>query len=235
MRNRIPRRIGLLLLAATLAGFAFGQDAFSLVRKPKMGQVLKYQNHVDMVIAGTTAVYTAVFTERVVEIGEDGSYVTLATQSDVRVRYGEKDYSPDPPGANKVKYSAGGDLLDVSGDTERAAAFRLAYLTNIQGAKKAVKPGDKWTVDVKPPESGVVGGKANYEMLKIEQLGSFKTAVVKFSYKESSGTSPAESEGTVWLNIEDGTLVKYEINIKNAPFPGAPGLVDAKMVSERMP
>lgn len=232
----MTKRIGFLLASSLLAALVFSQDATSIARKPKAGQVITYQIHAEINIAGTSAVYTATSTEKVVEAGEDGTYSIESRQSELKVRYDNRDISPEPLGATRTKYAANGEVLDIISDMDKSVAFRVAAMTNIQAPGKAIQPGDKWSMENKPnANNGNIGSKTNYTFDKKENVGTFRTAVIKFNFTETSGSSPAQSEGTVWLNLEDGSLVKSEVTMKNAPFPGSPAPIDAKMTVTRNP
>ncbi|MBX3117827.1 MAG: hypothetical protein KF784_02095 [Fimbriimonadaceae bacterium] len=231
------KRFGFLIAATFLVSLLFAQDSVSLARRPKLEQTIKYQVNVTIDLAGTEAIFSGISTDRVTEINEDGSYSIVTLQSEVRVKYGERDYAPDPAPAQRVKYSAWGEILDIVGDSERGTAFRIANMTNIQlDPSKTLKVGEKWSIEIKPSANNdQIGAKMNYELTKLEEVSGMKTAVVKFTYAESSGAQSAKSEGTVWINVADGSLVKSDVKLKNAPYPGSRTPVDAQMTVTRLP
>jgi len=79
-----------------------------------------------------------------------------------------------------------------------------------------------------------VAGKAEFELLGIERVGVYESAKIRWTYQETEGATPASSEGTVWIEVKDGSLVKSEGKLKNAPLRDAPRPVDFSFTTERI-
>ena len=91
-------------------------------------------------------------------------------------------------------------------------------------------------LDFKADEkTGALAAKASYEVIALEKVGPYDTAKIKWTYAESEGETKASSEGFVWLWTLDGSLVKAEGKLKNAPFRDAPRPVDVDILTEREP
>jgi hypothetical protein len=90
--------------------------------------------------------------------------------------------------------------------------------------------GDDWSVDLAvDAKSRPVAIKAEYKVEAQEKVGSFDTFKVKTVVKETTGAEPASADGFIWVNIADGSMVKYEATWNNPPFAGLPGQLTAKV------
>jgi hypothetical protein len=99
---------------------------------------------------------------------------------------------------------------------------------------KEVKVGDSWSHVFPPaPFSGGIGGKVEYKALSTEKVGLKTTLLVQFSFKESANSTPAESIGKAWIDVENGELVKLESDWKNAPMMSADAPLNAKILLTR--
>jgi hypothetical protein len=65
-------------------------------------------------------------------------------------------------------------------------------------------------------------------------VGGVECVVIELTYKELVGSEPAEATGKAWQSTKDGSMVKYDGTYKNAPFPGAPGPINAVVKMERV-
>jgi len=143
----------------------------------------------------------------------------------------------DAPGGDptSTKYSANGAILEMKGSEISDDQMRIANMSAFNFEDKTYNVGDKIAYETKPAKSnGNVGAKVELVVAGTEKVGEWDSVKVTYSYKELTGEAPAESTGTEWLSTKDATVIKVEGNYKNAPFPGAPGPINAKIKMERI-
>jgi hypothetical protein len=58
----------------------------------------------------------------------------------------------------------------------------------------------------------------------VEKVLDIDTYRVTGSLKEIDGSQPASMTGTFWVSVADGSIVKMEGTLINAPFPNLPPL-----------
>lgn len=228
------RNWGLVALVA-LAAVALAQDSFKLRRTPTVGETVTMRLTADVEVMGMNAVFTAKVTEKVTKVDENGNYTVESTQGEGKVKFGDQEMDAPAGTPTTTLYSAGGEVLEMTGDQVNADAFRIANLSAINVPDKAFAKGDKHDYEIKASEkNGNTAGKGSLEVLGTEKVGDWDTIKIKYTYKETSGAEPAEGSGTIWLSAKDKSMVKYEGEYKNAPFPGTPGPINAKIKIERI-
>ena len=224
---------GLMIAALSMAAIAI-DDAISLKRAAKAGDVAKYRLKADVELQGMEANFTTLITEKVSKVESNGNYVLESTQSDGKVSFSGQEM--DVPGSVQTfTYKPNGEVVEIKAENVDASVYRTAILTSFIFADKAVKVGDDWTFEIKKDEkTGTVPAKQTYKVEAEEKVGDVDTFKVKFSTKETEGgDSAASCEGTAWISKKDSTLVKSEGVWKNVPFPGAPGPINAKYTMAR--
>ena len=86
---------------------------------------------------------------------------------------------------------------------------------------KPVKIGDTWTSTVTADDKkGTVAGTTTYKVDSLEKIGSHDTVKIKVTYKETAGDSPASTDGFVWIDTKDGSMVKATSTWTNVPMSG---------------
>lgn len=225
--------------AAMLAvvGMAFATpllQEFTLKLTPKEGDVAKYMLKADIDIQGTQASFNGKVTEKTIKVEADGTYQIESTNSDGKVVFGGQEMEMPASEPTITVYKANGEVKEIKGAGVDANAYRMSGISSFRWPTKAVKVGDEWTSEwAKDDKTGAVAGKATFKVEAEEKVGAWETVKIKMSTKESEGDSPATAEGTIWLAKADGKMVKTEAAWKNAPFPGAPGPIDAKVTLTR--
>ncbi|HRF60077.1 MAG TPA: hypothetical protein PLH94_09220 [Fimbriimonadaceae bacterium] len=230
-------RLLVVLILVALAIVAFAQEAVSLKRSAKLGDTAKYKMTVKVLFGDLEYSVTSANVVKVTKVAEDGAITSSSKQTDIKIKVKgmEGDYSA-PDQEIIATRTPNGELLTLSAEKVDATSYRLENLAAFRAPEEPVKPGDKWVVDLKPDEkTGTVSAKASYEVLGFEKVGPYATAKIKWSYTETEGDAKASSEGTVWIWTLDGSLVKAEGKLKNAPFRDAPRPVDVDILTEREP
>ena len=200
-----------------------------------MGDTFSMKVTADVQVMGMEANFSAKVHEKVVKVESNGNYAVESTQTEGKVKFGDQEMDAPAGGATTTRYSAAGEVLDITGDDVSVDAFRLANMTAMSVPDQAFKIGDKFNWDVKPTDkNGNTKGSGTVEVVGKEMVGSWESIKLKVMFKEGVGSEPAEVTGFVWQSTKDGSMVKFEGEYKNAPFPGAPGPINAKFKLERI-
>jgi hypothetical protein len=224
------RFVGALAAAALMLSMAAAvQDGISLKRSPKVGDVAKYKLKVELNVQGQPFNLEGLVTEKVVKV-EEGKYSIESSQGEMKLN--GQDAPMESP-ASTSTYSATGRLLELKGEEESEEALRMSSLQAFEVPDKPVKVGDTWTISLKAKEGkNPVGIKGDFKVEAQEKVGEYDVLKVTYEVKETEGSAPASSKGTVWFNVKDATMVKYEGTWTGAPFPMV-GPTDAKVTLER--
>lgn len=231
------RVIGFVLLGVAAVAMA-AQDGFKLSRAPKVGDSSKFELKASLAVQGMDVLFSATVSDKVVKVEEDGGYTIESSRSNVKIVLGGQEMpgGDQAAGTGTTKFSASGELLDLTGEGAGADGMRMAMMSNFIAPKGPVKAGDKWSHEYKATEkNGNVAGLAEFEVVGAEKIGEFDTVLVKWSYKETTGSAPATSAGKVWLSAKDADVVRLEAELKGAPLEAAGGPVDMKVTMNRVP
>lgn len=224
-------------LAVGLAAAAFMALAqgLTLKRTPKVGDTKHFTLRMEFAIFGDTAVYTSKLTERVTEVTPEGNYTVESTQSDYKVElFGDEGVVRDEDMPKQsITYTPTGEVVSVQGDFVNESVYRLANLMAVRLPKEPIVKGDKWERSIaKNVETGVFDAKASYTYEDDEMVEDVETIRVLFEYAEIAG-DPARSDGKVWLDKRDGSVIKLETNWTSAPIPGAPTPLTGSVILTR--
>jgi hypothetical protein len=224
--------LGLAALLA-LSTFALAAQAGPLVRKPKVGEELKYRIKVNVDFGGQDIVFSGLQTEKITEVGTDGTYTVESRRSDIKVMVGGQEMEgagSEAETATTSVYNLDGTIKEIRGDQADGSAYRFSNLLSVFLNGKEAKVGDTWSNEkAGDTKTGAAGYKSTYKIVGEEKIGSSDTWKVEFSTKESEGDAPATADGTVWLDKAEATMVKMESKWTNAPIPGAPGPVNGSV------
>lgn len=213
------RNILFALLIAS-ASHAFADDPVKIEWKPKVGSIMKYRLTTTANVAGQDAEFSAVLTNKVIEIKADGNVVTTATTGDLSLKVAGQDMSSflgDMSTSAKIVMSPIGEIvsreLTKSADNDNPrleTAFAFVYPQEpllVGGTWKRVYKGDK--------KMGTVNAETSYTYRGIEKLTEALTAhKVEFTFKETEG-DPMTGSGVMWVDVRDGALLKGEFTLKN--------------------
>lgn len=214
------KRIGMIaaFLAASVAWAALA-DTFSLQRQAKVGDELTYRFTASFQLGSDKIEISGETLDRVTAVSEDGTITYRSTQRGLTVRTPDAEQKIEEEsvtemviGADRVLKSMGSA---VEGDT---SSIRLGMLATIRRPDQPVKVGDKWSATIPPLVKDISPVQASYEILGTEKIGDWETVKIKLSARETEGDVKASSEGTVWISIADGSSVREQYTIKNAPI-----------------
>ncbi len=218
-------------LAALSVVALAAQAGVTLARKPKANEEHKYRLKANVELGGQAVEVAGVQSEKVTEVGTDGTYTVESKTSDLKISVGGQEFpAPDSGNGTTIVYNADGTIKEIRGDQTGADTYRFANLSVFFAPGKEVKTGDAWTHEAKADaKTGAVAAKATYKVVGEEKIAGLDTYKIEFSTKESEGDTPASAEGTIYVDKADGSMVKTDAKWANAPFPGAPGPVNGSI------
>jgi len=218
MNLRISAVVATIAVAAiSLAAY----DGFSLKRTLKAGDVLKYKQTGKFDIQGQQFEFEAVATEKIVKVEDNGSYVQNESTGDMKINGMEVPPGQGAPGASTTTYSPKGEITEIKTEQMDANTYRFANMALFILPENDVKAGDTWTYEVKADEKkGIVAAKAKYTFVGEEKVGKDDCLKVKSNVTET-GSSPASSDGTVWIRKSDKVMVKMVAKWADVPVPNA--------------
>lgn len=227
--------IGLMAVAAISAFATIAADGISLVRKVKEGDASTFTLVANVDFNGMDVKVTGTSTEKVTKVDADGSYKVESKQTEMKVEVGGQTMDqPTPDAATTTTYLPNGEIKLIEGENTSADSYRTSNLGVFADPGKEIAIGDSWTHDIKKDEkTGAVTAKAEYKLLAEEKVKAWDTYKIQFKVAETEGSTPASSEGTIWVAKEDRSMVKTEAKWVNAPMPGAPAPINASVVIER--
>lgn len=232
---KISKKLVVVFASVLALSAIAGAQSFTLKRVAKVGETMKYKLTAEADFGGQAIQVSGTTLDKVVKVNDNGDIVVESTQSSMKVSVaGQEMEIPDQPGTTTT-YKATGEVVEIKGEQTDASAYRMANLNVVKSPTGEIKVGDKWTYEVKADsKTGAAAGKAEYELLGSEKVGSWDSLKIKWTFKETEGSDPASSSGTVWIDAATGALVKAVGEYKNAPIPGAPGPISMKFTLERV-
>jgi len=222
-----------LLVAALCAPLAFAQDAVALKRIPKEGESAKYTLKVDTELGGMKIKFSAKVVEKVTKVNPDGTFVVSSEQHDIVLNVDGNDTAApaEVGGAVTTTYRTDGTVSDMQGDQVDADGYRMSNIQVVVWPKDPVKVGSKWESDIKADkDKGTVDVHTTYEVLASEKVGTHDCFKVAYDAAEKGSAAPAESKGTVWIDVTNGQIVKGEMEWTNAPI--AKQMISGKVTLE---
>lgn len=228
--------LGILAVAAiTASAFAFA-DGLRITRKPKEGETIKYRTTADVDFGGMAIKAKFLVAEKVVKVEADGSYKVEQSQLEGKVDVNGQEQDAPGGGTSTTTYAANGEVKEVKGDNTTPDTYRMSNLGILIDPAKDLAINDTWSYDIKADKkTGAVAVKAEFKLLGEEKIGEWDTLKIKATLKETEGTDPASSDGTLWISKVDGSLVQQEGKWVNFPFPGAPAPINATVKMTREP
>lgn len=222
--GRVAAFTFLTLVVPTLA-LAAG-DTIKLKRTGKAGDVQVLQITAKGEAEGFEVVFEAKSKETLKKLSADGvqevESLMLGGKLSVAGQEQEMEAEEHPSTSTLDKrgfltaYESGNEDDEDGGDQARIGAT-----TAIIYPEKDVKVGDKWSFTGKGVEKlGTRDCKYDFELVALDKVDTTETARIKISYKETEGEDAVESNGTIWVNIATGSVIKFEVKVKNLPLGG---------------
>jgi hypothetical protein len=232
----VMKSFGTVLLCLAVAGPCLGSDAktYELRRQPKVGDSATYVVNASFDYSGKTAAMSMRQVETITKVDGD-SFEVETKASDCRMKSsdGKEEAVPEDKPSCTV-YDRLGALLTIHEASPDGTAYRKANMLSFVAPARAVHEGDQWTREFKADvASGMRDAKSTFCVEKAEKLGSFGTVNIRFSFAEATGTDAISSEGHLWVNQQDGSIVKIEAKFKNLPMGEAGVPVDGSFSMTR--
>lgn len=230
--NQINRLIGFGVVVATSVSAIAPADLLNLQFSPKEGDNFNYKISGTLRMGTESPQFSGDIHYKVVKVALDRTYTVTFLQTNViAILGGNRLNLPDSSSTTVNKEN--GDLLDYQSKDANSDAWRMAELRHFVYPSTKVKIGDEWTsIVLSDKRVGKVAATGNYKVDSLEQVGRRQTAKVRVTYKETEGMAPASSEGFVWIDTSDGSMVRTETTWMNAPTPQGP--IGATITVERV-
>lgn len=216
--------------AALATALVLAADGKILKYAPANGSIRKYKLSAVFDAGGAQANVTGEVTEKVLKVDDATGRITQErSQGPLSVDVAGQTINVDAQPATIHVIDSDGSLVEMRGEGLNPAAYRLSNLSSIRFTKEALSEGKTWKLEI-PADSktGAVKATAEYKVLGFEKLMDIDTVKISATVKETEGDTPASSDGTAWLNLSDGTLVKYDGSWTNAPINPAPMPISGK-------
>lgn len=217
------------VLALAAVAFAGAQDV-TLKRTAKVGEVFKYKMTGTMEVMGQSVGLTAILINKTTNVEANGDYTVESSQTEGKINFNGSEMELPSQGSTSTTFKADGTVLDVKGEGVEMGGYRMANLLTAIVPEKPVKAGDTWTSEVKgDTKKNTVDVKGNYKFDAIEKTDAGEAAKVTYDLKEVGGEAPATVNGTAWIDVKTGNLLRVTNTWKDVPVPGAPTAVSGKM------
>lgn len=224
----------LLFVTLALASSLAAAQEFTLKRVASVGDTLRYRLRAELDLGEIRAVMTGLSTEKVVKVDPSGTYDVESTSSEGKVEIDGGTSAVKQPGPMVTTYGQLGQVITLKGSQIDSSVYRMSNLNAFRLPEKAVKVGDTWSVDLAAdPKTGAVPAKATFTLEATETVGAINALKVKYTYAEVLDRGGATAEGYMWIDPKDSSLVKSDLNIKNAPFPQSPVPINARLTVTR--
>ncbi|MCH8978441.1 MAG: hypothetical protein IH945_04265, partial [Armatimonadetes bacterium] len=117
-------------------------------------------------------------------------------------------------------YAASGQTLKIKSTPMDADAYRRGSLMIIMWPQKPVDVGSEWKIETKADsDKGTFDMTYKYEIVERGDLLGHDCFKIDFETEETSGGG-ASSEGTVWIDVKTGLMVKVDADMYGAPMMG---------------
>jgi hypothetical protein len=230
MKLRMLPIAAAVLLAG--AAVAVAQEATKIKWTPKAGSSQNYRLVVNGNMQGMDFEFSTKIAHKVVEVRPDGNIVVEERQHGGEVKL--NGTAMDVPGGMpeitvRMVSKPNGEIVErKSNGPEGMENPRLENSFAFIFPDKDLKPGDTWKRETKADKAKeTYSTETVYTYAGTETLNGKKTHKITFKFREIDAPSNMTGEGTVWLRVEDGELVKGTYNLKNAEFAAGMGATDA--------
>ncbi|MBS1704300.1 MAG: hypothetical protein JST40_00385 [Armatimonadetes bacterium] len=227
-------RVGLLpaLLTLMLVAHA-GEATYGFKRTAKVGDELVMKINVELTIEDQQATIAGKSRSKVVKVESDGTIVEESKDEDLKFSVAGQEFPIPQEDAKKITYDPRGFVKEIEGDETEALDYRMSNLTLFVRPEKEVKVGESWTVEFKEnAKTKIDGAKGEFKLEAIETVSGAECGKVTYKYAETSGSKPMSAEGTMWIRLKDGLMIKLNADGKNVPLEDEEHPNDLKFTME---
>lgn len=218
------RTLAALLLGSAMALQVFAQDPVRFEWKPAQDTTYRYQIVTRGKVDDKDVTWTGSVDWKIVSVAADGNMVVEQTWNPATLRQGDTDLTSTLPTSKAVTLTVSrtGDILLRKTDMTIWQP-RLASSSWVTFPTNAVNVGDKWTITKAADTSqGLFGRETTYVYDGRETIGKWDTCRLKETFRETDATPNIIGDGTLWVSVTDGSLVKAVFNRHNVMLiPGS--------------
>jgi len=222
-----PRAARWAAAALLLASAVWAQEAVTLARAPKKGDVARYQFKVTGNVLGADFEVTGIGKDEIADVKENGHTVSVETQESGKlvIMGMEQPQQPEPP--RKYTRDRQGKLIDLDpkdgGPVWSPEVLRLmVMLSEPIFSERAVKPGDSWETEFDNPVAAGKKVTVKTTFVASEKVDEVPTHKIHQTAAADVPEGMASVEGTYWVDAGSGLLVKAEAAVKNFPSQFGP-------------
>lgn len=236
------------LIVFGVAALAFAADGFDLSRRSAVDSVAKFRQEISYTIEDESISFVQEATERVTAIDAENGDITLqvnVVMKSLRVADEEIPLDGEEPAEDELTaiLRRNGELRSLSpkdspADEEEEQAFRegvrVAAMGGVVAPDRRVRIGEVWNHEIAAREKeGLVAASLRFEAVAEETVQGKPALKVRVTGRESEGSAPIEVEGHHWISVENGLVLKYDLEMKNLPLLGE--VFEGKLKSEWIP
>lgn len=205
-----------------------------LGRQVNVGDTYVFAYRSESRAEGTRIEFTATDTQRVTRVAPDGNYTIESTVTNGRIRLNNQEVpQPDQP-PTSITYGPNGDIVLIQSPVGGQSAYRFANMSIFVAPGRQVGRGDRWEYTISADaQRGVVPAVATYQVERTERVHGIETFRIRYTYRETTGASPASASGVFNISAVDGWLVRAELTLRNAPSDGIVGPLDITLRIDR--
>jgi hypothetical protein len=192
---------------------------FILRHRAKVGATIKYRLQADMDIQGQSAFFTSLLTEKTTDVAPGGLFTVETKTSQATVTMGGKTTDVQAKSTTRTTYRSDGEVVKIVSEPSDPATQRMANMQSMRFPPTRLKVGDSWKVHIQGDTKGSADANGVYKVEAREKVGKHDTYRIHVSMKETASTDPLGNEGTVWIDVSDGSAVKVDVTFTNAPIP----------------
>jgi hypothetical protein len=209
------KTLAVAVVLASAAAYAAVQ-AHTIQFKPVKGAKTVYQLTFAIDGQGPQVVYQAKLTNEIVEVKEDGSFITASYQTEgVTTVDGKKQPSLGETVTAVTTYDKFGKPVAIGGDNATPESFRVANLTSFISPTCPVEVGGTWSAVVQADaEQKTRKVTHTYKLLSVQD----GAATVEMSAVEEAAQFPASAKGRVTVDLKTGEQTKFDLVVKNMPI-----------------
>jgi len=232
LSGRVPLLAAAILFACGVAvpapGGALRRDPVTLRLQGEVDQVARYKTTVNLKFSvegqGLELKVEQVERAKVTAVGEDGTITLERTvESSKQSMDGQELPTEEPSGPSTLVLNSNGTLVSYDSDEDKATkefSARMSQAGTIVFPEEEIEVGHEWAHEFAANSTlGTVAAKAHYVYEADEEAAGAACAKVKSSYAEH-GTNGMKVEGTYWVELASGDVVKSTFEYQNVALPG---------------
>lgn len=202
-----------MTLTAALLGIALAPQR-SLLIKVQSGDSVRYEVKMIFDDGGQKIEMSGRAEDRITKVDTNGNLTNEHLLGSVRLKVDNQDIDVSDSKKQVSILKPTGEIVELVGGSAQEARF--TFVTMFVVPTTPVKDGETWNFEVTPKGGRMI--KQEYTAVQAEKIGNYEAMKVRVKSWEASGAKPIRAEGTVWLGLADGRLVKQELTVEGVPM-----------------